>query len=125
MNVRNTVLGFAAAVVALAFAGALPAASGPGGAPRFLSFSAVTRAEKSFATTPLVHTRGVSTRSFPFAGEGRVRVVVESETPSAARAAIEAAGGRVERSWRNLVQADLPRTAVAGLSRQPSVSAVR
>jgi subtilisin family serine protease len=54
-----------------------------------------------------------------------VRVVVESDAPSAARAAVKASGGRVERSWRGLVQATIPASAVAQLGRRSAVDRVR
>ncbi len=72
-----------------------------------------------------MRSRAVTEQSFPAIGAGHVRVVIESDSPLLARKAIEAAGGTVERSWRNLVQADVPASSVAALDRQRSVDSVR
>jgi hypothetical protein len=54
-----------------------------------------------------------------------VRVVVESSDPAATREAVLAAGGIVERAQTNLVQAAVPRSAVARLERRASTQLVR
>ena len=73
----------------------------------------------------LGRSKEIKEESYPAVSGGRVRVVIESDTPSKARAAIEAVGGTVERSWRELVQAEVPSNSVAALDRQRSVDSVR
>ena len=57
--------------------------------------------------------------------DGRVRVVVEASDSVAARTAVEKNGGRVERTWRNLVQAVVQPSSLTALSRAPGVTRVR
>jgi subtilisin family serine protease len=60
-----------------------------------------------------------------YAKDGRVRVVIVARQAVRAREAVKRLGGRVEASWRNLVQAFMPTAALPELSRQQSVSFVR
>ena len=108
------------------FSVAIPAASVASRRPAHCSLA--------FGEAPQVQERLLHPRSagcglrwtrLPGRRAGRVRVVIESDTPSEARAAIEAVGGTVERSWRKLVQADVPSDSVAALDRQRSVDSVR
>ena len=59
------------------------------------------------------------------ARDSRVRVVIESRSPALARTAVRAAGGRVERSARGLVQALVSPAALAALEERPGVARVR
>ncbi len=88
-------------------------------------FSQAPQVRESLRSSALVRSRAFTEESFPAIDAGHVRVVIESDTPLTARTAIEAAGGTVERSWRNLVQADVPASSVAALDRQGSVDSVR
>src|SRR5262245_6754672 len=112
-----------AAIGALVLATAIPASNAVLPRP-FFTMAGATKTREGLALSRASFHAMQSSR-FPAAGAGRVRVVVESDAPVAARTAIEAAGGRVERSWRNLVQAVVPRSAVAALERQPSVDLAR
>ena len=56
---------------------------------------------------------------------GAVLVVIEARQVAQTRSAVARLGGRVEASWRNLVQATVPVSALPELSRQQSVSFVR
>ena len=62
----------------------------------------------------------------PVAG-GSSQVVIEARKGDvgAVRALVEGAGGRVERTWRNLVQATLPSRAASELAKRPVVAAIR
>jgi subtilisin family serine protease len=53
--------------------------------------------------------------------DGLVRVIVESSDRSASKAAALRVGGRVERSWRNLVQVAVPGRSLGALSRNDAV----
>ena len=93
MNARRISIGIASAVVALACVTAIPAASTVSAAlPTFLRYSATAKAKESFVVTRRFHARGPTLASFPAAGTGRVRVVVESGSPAAAQSSIEGAG---------------------------------
>jgi hypothetical protein len=59
------------------------------------------------------------------ASGGRVRVVVDTMSVPALTATISRLGGRVEASWRNLVQAVVPRSSLHQLSRLDAVRSVR
>ena len=124
---RVAVLTVIVAVVLTGFAAAISAASGPVQSPGSLlsGFSSLLRFESRCAR-PRSCGHGPSRRQgFPAIGAGHIRVVIESDSPLLARTAIEAAGGTVERSWRKLVQADVPASSVAALDRQRSVDSVR
>jgi Subtilase family len=56
---------------------------------------------------------------------GKVRVVVDAVRVPSVRAAIARLGGRVQASWRNLLQAVMPRSSLAALSRLEAVRSVR
>jgi subtilisin family serine protease len=56
---------------------------------------------------------------------GRVRIVIESRSPALARAAVVAAGGRVERTAPGLMQALVSPTTLAALAERPGVARVR
>ncbi len=126
MTVRRISIGIASAAVALVCVTAIPAASTVSAAlPTFLRYSTTAKAKESFVVTRRFHARGPTLASFPAAGTGRVRVVVESGSPAAALSSIEAAGGRIERSWRNLIQASVSANAVASLGRAQAIGRVR
>jgi len=57
--------------------------------------------------------------------DGNVRVVVESSRPASARTAVESLGGRVERSWRNLVQVVVAPDKLSALAKSSTIDAVR
>ena len=59
------------------------------------------------------------------ASGGMVRVVVDAARVPAVTAAVTRLGGRVEASWRDLVQARVPRTSLPALSRLDAVRSVR
>lgn len=59
------------------------------------------------------------------ADDGKVRVVVESRTPVLAAASIVALGGRVERTFGNLVQAAVAPSRLSELSKRSAVDLVR
>jgi subtilisin family serine protease len=124
---RIAVLTIVAAVALTGFAAAISAASAPLQSPGSLlvGLPQPPQVRESPRLSALARSKAVTSDSFPAIGAGRVRVVVESDTPLAARTAIEAAGGTVERSWRNLVQADVSASSVAALDRQRSVDSVR
>jgi subtilisin family serine protease len=123
MKTRKTPIRCGVAVAALVAAAAIPAANTSSDAHRpFFSRIAPPNVAETLATSSR---KAADADGFPSLGVGRVRVVVESGAPADARRVIEAAGGTVERSWRNLVQADLPRSAVPALRRRASVEAVR
>jgi subtilisin family serine protease len=121
MRFRSTAIGCAVAAAALVVAAALPAATAVGDTR--LPF--VSQLEPPNVAEAFVPASRDAHAGFPTRGAGRVRVVVESGAPSEARKAIDAAGGTIERSWRNLVQADLPSSAVPALRRRAAVLAVR
>jgi subtilisin family serine protease len=56
---------------------------------------------------------------------GETRVVVQTGRLAAVRAAVLAAGGHVERTWRNLVQATVPPSTLRTLSDLDGVTSVR
>jgi subtilisin family serine protease len=115
-----------AGLAALVLASAIPAASGPtrpvsAGFQRLSAPGNVVERLDSEWDGP----RTPASAAFPAVAGGRVRVVVESSDPAATRQAVEAAGGVVERAQRGLVQASVPRSAVAGLERRASTDLVR
>jgi subtilisin family serine protease len=57
--------------------------------------------------------------------DGNVRIIVETSRAATVRAVVESSGGRVERSWRNLVQVAVPRNTLSQLGTHPAVDAVR
>lgn len=117
----------ALAVALTAFTAAIPAASIVGRSPgnTLLRQPLSPQAREALSWKTLDVARAQSVTSYPAAGPGRVRVIVETSDPSGARAAIVAAGGRVERTWRGLVQASVPRSAAEKLERRQSVDLVR
>ena len=66
---------------------------------------------------------GIRTTGATLAGAGETRVIVETGRPGAVRTAVLAAGGRVERTWRNLVQVTVPPAALGALSNVDGVNA--
>jgi subtilisin family serine protease len=115
----------AAIIGTLVLTAAIPAATGPGPPSPFLSSTRAPAVTEQFRSwSPAAPTAFVD-ESFPAAGGGRVRVVIETEAPAAARAAVEAAGGRVELTWENLVQAAVPQGTVASLEERPSIELLR
>ena len=123
MKTRKIAIRCGVAVAALVATAAIPAATIVNDAHRpFFSRIEPPNVFEALATSS---PKSADTDGFPSLGAGRVRVVVESGAPADARRVIEAAGGTVERSWRSLVQADLPRSAVPAVSRRASIRAVR
>jgi subtilisin family serine protease len=124
---RVAVLTVVFAVVMTGFAAAISAATARVQSPGSLLVGLPQAAQirESLSSPALGRSKAVANESFPAIGAGRVRVIIESDTPLAARTAIEAVGGTVERSWRKLVQADVPYNTVAALDRQRSVDSVR
>jgi len=116
---------------------ALPASavSRSGTSPPALSRLSTTRtvatehvhpASRFAGTTALGRSLHVYAADGPALAGGRVRVVVDAtRAPAAATAAIARLGGRVEASWRNHVQATVPRSSLAALSRLQAVQNVR
>ncbi len=123
MKTRRTAIQCAIAGAALVATAAIPAATIVSGAhrPHFSRIEPPSIVEALETSSR----KAADSDGFPALGNGRVRVVVESGAPADAGRAIEAAGGTIEGSWRNLVQADLPRSAVPALRRRGSVEAVR
>ena len=119
MTARKAIISFVA-VAALAVTASIPAASIFSGANRpVLDRISSPKVAESLTLQPRASAAG----NVPALGAGRVRIVVESDAPASATAAIEAAGGRIERNWRGLFQAVVPRSAVPALRR--SVGVVR
>ena len=106
---------------------AVPAASIAPQSPsaRLASLGMAPAVRETLASRALIKTRAGADESFPSAGPGLVRVVVEANAPAAARVAIEAVGGTVERSWRGLLQATVSPAAVASLEGRQSIADVR
>jgi hypothetical protein len=63
--------------------------------------------------------------TLPSVRHSKVRVEIVASRPAAARAAVTRLGGTVKGTYRNLVEARVPKTALATLSRQRSVEFVR
>lgn len=147
-KVIGAVLPAGVAIAALSVIASAPAASGGfGGAPLLangaskqvrvvdrpagLSFS---HAQESRIGVPLLSQARVG-RSGPSihlaasgletTRDGYLRVIVETSRPMTVRAAVDSSGGRVERSWRNLVQVAVPRDTLSWLGRHPAVDVVR
>ena len=142
--IKTTISG--TAVVGVALAAALVLASAPAASPRTTARPTLTEpAARTIAPDKTEAARGLWSQVSggkgsttiparmlgieayrPDAARGsRVRVVIESRSPAQARAAVLAAGGRVERSARGLVQALVAPAAVAALSERPGVARVR
>jgi subtilisin family serine protease len=142
--IKTTISGAAAAGVALG--AALVLASAPAASPRTTARPLLTGpAARSIApdrteaagglwsqvssgkgsTTIPARTLGIEASRPDEARGSRVRVVIESRSPALARAAVLAAGGRVERSARGLVQALVAPAALAALAERPGVARVR
>ena len=77
-------------------------------------------ARASGSRQALVRSSGLATTD-----DGKVRVVIESRTPAFASASVATLGGRVERSYGNLVQAVLPPSTLSELSKRSAVDLVR
>ena len=113
MTARKAIISFVT-VAALAVTASIPAASIFSSAGRpVLDRIASPQVAESLTLQP----RAYAASDLPAVGAGRVRIVVESDAPASATVAIEAAGGRVERSWRDLIQAAVPRSAGSGAER--------
>ncbi|HEU5206601.1 MAG TPA: S8 family serine peptidase [Gaiellaceae bacterium] len=133
-------------LVSAALAAAFVLASGPAASPRTAARPLVTGpAARTVAPSEIEAVRGfwsqlsggkgsatISARALgieayrPHAARGgRVRVVIESESPAHARAAVVASGGRVERTAPGLVQALVSPTTLAALAERPGVGRVR
>ena len=142
--IKTTISG--TAVVGVALAAAFVLASAPAASPRHAARPLLTGSaartiapSKSEAAAGLwsrvssgkgsttIPARALGIEAYrPDAVRGsRVRVVIESRSPALARAAVVAAGGRVERSARGLVQALVSPTALAALAERPGVARVR
>jgi len=67
----------------------------------------------------------VRSADLAFTRDGKVRVVIETRRPTALQATVESMGGRVERRWRNLVQAVVSPKRLTALSQRPAVELVR
>ncbi len=75
-----------------------------------------------------IHSTGALSRrpgGFQPAKGGLARVVVETNRPELLAQDVASLGGRVERSWRNLVQVLIPQQKLSALSGRPAVDAVR
>jgi subtilisin family serine protease len=90
------------------------------GLPKLDSRLAAIARGQSFAAR-----RGLERRDVSYAGAGRVRVVVETRRPTAVRSYVASVGGRVEGSFRNLVQVAVRPSALEALARQQAVDLVR
>ena len=142
--IKTTISG--TAVVGVALAAAFVLASAPAASPRTAARPLLTGpAARTIApdkieaakglwsqvsggkgtTTIPARTLGIEAYRPDAARGSRVRVVIESRSPALARAAVLAAGGRVERSARGLVQALVSPTALAALAERPGVARVR
>ena len=127
MTKRSLVLPLVAVAVLTGFAAAIPAASVVARSPavELASLPRPPQVRETLASAALFESRAATGERLAPSGRGRARVVVESATPTAARAAIEAAGGVVERAWKGLVQATVPRSAIDALEARPSIADVR
>lgn len=67
----------------------------------------------------------VSSAGLSVTADAKVRVVIESHSPALASASVEALGGRVERTFGNLVQAVLAPSRLVELSKRSTVDLVR
>jgi subtilisin family serine protease len=63
--------------------------------------------------------------ALPAVKNGKVLVEIEASRPAAARAAVSRLGGTVQASFRSLIEARVPKSALGPLSRQGSVKFVR
>jgi Subtilase family len=124
---RVAVLTVIFAVVMTGFAAAISAATAQVQSPgsSLVGLPQGPQVRESLRSPAIERSNAAANESFPAVGAGRVRVVVESGAPADARRAIAAAGGTLERSWRNFVQAAVPSNSVAALERQRSVDSVR
>jgi hypothetical protein len=129
-KLRNTIsvgLSAAIAIASLSVIASAPAASelAARGSP-LVSDMLGTRIQSVERPTALSLPRSVGVRTdLARTRDGRVRVVVESSNPAAAKAAAESLGGRVERTWRNLVQVVVPARNLRKLARRDSVTEAR
>jgi len=64
---------------------------------------------------------GIRAAGIDRTASGQIRLIVQTRRSAAVRAAVLAAGGRVERSWRNLLQVTVPAAAVPALSKLDAV----
>jgi subtilisin family serine protease len=134
ISARTTV---GVAVIALSLIASAPAATNRPASTRLFLADAQTRAIDvvdrgrglavphlggSVQASDSVH---LTSTGFETTKSGSARVVIESNRPEDARAAVLTMDGRVERTWRNLVQATVPRTKLSALSRHASVDVVR
>src|SRR5262245_48818894 len=143
--IRTTISGTAGAGVAVAAALVLasaPAASSPHTSARPLLTGAAAlrvppdRVETASSAWRMSRRDGISTTAQADAlgirvtrpdgtRGGAVRIVIETRDPAQARAAVRAAGGRVERSANGLVQALVSPAASQRLGKSPGVGLVR
>ncbi len=125
------------AVIALSLIASAPAASGRSTHARpFLTdggtnvIQTVDRGRALFDRHTDSSIRSTSTVQLSASGfqamkGGLARVVVETDRPSRVAQDVTSLGGRVERSWRNLIQVAIPRGKLSALSARPAVDAVR
>ena len=125
------------AVIALSLIASAPAASGRSTHARpFLTdggtnvIQTVDRGRSLFDRHADSSIRSTSTVQLSASGfqamkGGLARVVVETDRPGRVAQDVTSLGGRVERSWRNLIQVAIPRGKLSALSARPAVDAVR
>jgi subtilisin family serine protease len=134
------------AVAGVALAAALVLASAPAASPRTSARPHLTGAHAltvppdrvetatgswqasrhgGISITPQADALGIQVTRSAATSAKALRVVIESRNPVLARAAVRAAGGRVERSAGGLVQALVSPTASAQLGKSPGVDLVR
>ena len=75
--------------------------------------------------SPSLPARGWREAASPLVTNGKVLVEIEASHPAAARAAVVRLGGRVQASYRSLIEARVPNAALGALSRSGAVKFVR
>lgn len=125
------------AVIALSLIASAPAASGRSTHTRpFLTdgganaIQTVDRGRSLFdghvhSSIHSTSTVQLSATGFQAMKGGLARVVVETDQPGRVAQDVTSLGGRVERSWRNLIQVAIPRGELSALSARPAVDTVR
>jgi subtilisin family serine protease len=134
-KVRSTTAVAGSILVALVFAAAVSASSPRPSQARPVLASSLARGQPAVAIETPRWTllrklqsrslKGIHRSDLAVTRDGRVRVIVETGQPAALRATVSDVGGRIERSWGDLVQVAVPRSGLAALSRSLGVDGVR
>ncbi len=120
-NILTTAVPIAVSLAALSMISTAPAASGWADERPFVADAARPGMIERPQALSIPRSEQLRASELARTRDGLVRVVVESSDRAASKAAALHIGGRVERSWRNMVQVAVPVRSLGALSRNDAV----